>query len=195
MSFKKNSLLFFIGIFSLTGIHCGEDIQAPKPRGYFRINFPEHSYTNYQPADCPFSFDIPTYATVINDTAKIKEKCWLNLEFPGYKGTIYLSYRTVNNDIARLTDDCRNMAMKHTAKASAIDETQYVDREHRVYGLNYSLKGNAASPSQFWLTDSSQHFLRGSLYFYAVPNSDSIAPVLEFINEDLKHLIETVRWK
>ena len=193
----RNSLLvfFLLSLLFVTGLQCGESIQAPKPRGYFRIDFPEHAYSNFQPTDCPFSFDVPTYATVVNDTDKLKEKCWMNIEFGGYKGTVYLSYRTVNNDLAQLTDDCRNMAMKHTAKASAIDEPQFIDRENHVYGLNYSLKGNAASPVQFWLTDSTNHFLRGSLYFYAVPNADSIAPVLDFVKEDIRRLIESVRWK
>ena len=78
---------------------------------------------------------------------------------------------------------------------SAIDELEYADPGAKVYGLTYLLKGNAASPVQFWVTDSSKHFLRGSLYFYAVPNADSIAPVLSFVKEDIRHLMESVRWK
>lgn len=187
--------LILLSLISFSALHCGESVQAPKPRGYFRIDFPDHAYNNFSPADCPFYFDVPTYTVVVNDSAKMKEKCWMNIEFPGYKATIYLSYRSVNNDIAQLTDDCRNMAMKHTAKASAIEESQFVDRKNSVYGLKYSLKGNAASPVQFWLTDSTNHFLRGSLYFYAVPNADSIAPVLDFVKADIDHLIESLRWK
>lgn len=171
---------------------CDEPL-APKPRGYFRITLPKKSYTSYQPNGCPFHFDIPTYATVVQDSADAA-KCWMNIEFPDFKGTLYLSYKDVNNDLPQLIDDCRSLAMKHTAKASAIDESQFVNSENDVYGLNYKLKGSSASPMQFWLTDSTRHFVRASLYFYAVPNPDSIAPVQAFIEDDLRQLIESFRW-
>jgi gliding motility-associated lipoprotein GldD len=177
-----------------TMVSCDEPI-APKPRGYFRIHLPEHHYTNYSPPGCPFEFEVPDYALVSEDSSFNAEPCWLNVDFPAFKGTVYLSYKQIHNDLPRLLEDCRSMAMKHTAKASAIDELEYTDSESKIYGLTYLLKGNSASPVQFWITDSTSHFLRGSLYFYAVPNPDSIAPVLTFVKEDIRHLMETVRWK
>jgi len=185
------SLLLAGVILCLTA--CDEPF-APKPRGYFRIGLPAKSYTRVNQEGCPFTFEVPDYAFTRRDTAS-GEECWLNVEYAPFKGTLYLSYKTVNGDLSRLTDDCRNMAMKHVAKASGIDEQTYTDRENSVYGLEYDLKGSSASPMQFWLTDSTRHFVRGSLYFYAVPNPDSIAPVLDFIRADVRHMIETFKWK
>ena len=67
--------------------------------------------------------------------------------------------------------------------------------ENRVYGILYDLKGNTATAVQFYVTDSVNHYLRGSLYFSAEPNADSLAPVISFFRDDIIHLIETLKWK
>lgn len=194
----KRGILSLLGLGAFTLLlfitSCDEPL-IPKPRGYFRIEAPKQQYVKFNPTSCPFQFEVPQYANVSADSSEGAEPCWLNVDFTAYRGTIYLSYKDIHNDITKLTEDCRSMAMKHTAKASAIDELEYADPEAKVYGLTYLLKGNAASPVQFWVTDSTKHFLRGSLYFYAVPNADSIAPVLNFVKEDIRHLMESVRWK
>ena len=172
---------------------CDEPF-APKPRGYFRISLPEKAYTALDLGGCPFTFEVPGYAAAVRDTARA-EACWYNIEYRPFNGTLYLSYKPVADDLQQLTTDCRNMAMKHVTRASGIDEQTYSDPAHLVYGLEYDFKGGSASPLQFWLTDSTHHFIRGSLYFYAVPNPDSIAPVLDFIRADVRHMIETFRWK
>jgi len=83
----------------------------------------------------------------------------------------------------------------HINKADAINEQIFSDAENSVYGILYDLKGNTASAVQFYATDSIKHYLRGSLYFSAEPNADSLAPVIDFFREDILHLIETLRWK
>lgn len=172
---------------------CDEP-HAPKPRGYFRISLPEKRYAAMEFPDCPFTFQAPGYANAIRDTSR-SESCWYNIEYRPFNGTLYLSYKPVANDLQQLTTDCRNLAMKHVTRASGIDEQAYNDPANKVYGLEYDFRGGSASPLQFWLTDSTHHFIRGSLYFYAVPNPDSIAPVLDFIRADVRHMIETFRWK
>lgn len=174
-----------------------EEPYAPRPRGYFRIELPEHAYASYRPADCPFTMDISKAATAYIDSGSGSrpDECWFNIVYPKYKATLYMSYRPVKSDLERLTEDCRQLAMKHVAKAAAIDEKEYFDQETKVYGLFYDLKGNSASPLQFWMTDSSRYFLRGSLYFYAVPNADSVAPVLDFIRTDVHRMAESLRWQ
>lgn len=185
-------LLILIVVFIVTVLAACDEPFAPKPRGYFRIELPEKKYQLFQPESCPFNFDIPAYAQVRMDTSST---CWMNVEFPAFKGTLYLSYKPVSQDLDRLVDDCRSMAMKHTAKASAIEEEEWSDPENKVYGLKYTLKGNSASPTQFWLTDSLHHFIRGSFYFYARPNPDSLAPVMEFLGTDIDRIMDSFRWK
>ena len=138
---------------------------------------------------------MPVYTTEVRDSSPLAEPCFMDIQFPQFNATIYITYKPVKNDLQKLYEDHRSMTMKHIPKANAIDEEAYNDAAHGVYGSRYNIKGNAASNTQFYLTDSTSNFIRGSLYFYSVPQPDSIAPVLAFINEDVKHLIETFRWK
>jgi gliding motility-associated lipoprotein GldD len=173
---------------------CSEDESIPRPRGYFRIDLPKHEYKLYSET-CPFSFDIPVYSGMRPGSADGSQPCWLNIVFPELKATLHLSYRNIEGNLSSLTEDSRNMAYKHTVKASGIAETIYEDEENRIFGLLYEINGNAASPLQFHATDSTSHFLRGSLYFNSAPNADSLFPVSNFLKEDVKHLISSLRWK
>jgi len=174
---------------------CNEETSTPKPRGFFRIAFPEKKYVSYNPAECPFSFEIPAYAKVTNDSSKDAMPCWLNVEMPYFNATVYLTYRPMHGDLQKLYEEHRSMTMRHIPKANAIDEAPFNNEEKKVFGSLYSVKGAAASNMQFYLTDSTQNFIRGSLYFYNVPQPDSIAPVLDFVSADVRHLIETFQWK
>ena len=98
-------------------------------------------------------------------------------------------------DIQPLLEDAYNYAYKHNLKASAIAANKFSSVEHSVHGLSYELKGNVASPLQFYVTDSTSHFLRGALYFEHSPNADSIGPVLDYIKSDVEHLYTSLRWQ
>jgi len=173
---------------------CGEEDYTPKPRGFFRIELPEKQYLHYQ-SECPFSFDYPVYSTVEKDTKSMAEPCWLNLEFPRFKGTLHISYKPVNGNIEQYLNDARELTNKHIAKADAINEIPIINHERRIYGLIYDVEGSgAASPLQFFVTDSNKHFLRGALYFNVKPNNDSLQPVIQFIRKDIDRLVESLEW-
>jgi gliding motility-associated lipoprotein GldD len=123
------------------------------------------------------------------------EPCWFNIEFPGYNAKIHLSYKTIEGNLPSVLEDSYTLTYNHTIKADAITETPYINEEDNIYGLLYDLKGNTATAIQFYVTDSIRHFLRGSLYFFASPNEDSLAPVIGFFREDIIHLIETLEWR
>lgn len=184
----KITPIFFISVILFS---CGNNY-SPKPLGYFRIDLPEKEYVNYS-SGCPFEFQYPKYGEI--EIPENNEPCWLNISFPEYDGKIYLSYKQVEDNLTMLTEDTRKLTYKHTIKAEAIQEKVYSNAKKDVYGMLYDIKGNAASSIQFYLTDSSNHFLRGSLYFNAQPNKDSLAPVIDFFREDIVHLMETVSWK
>ena len=124
------------------------------------------------------------------------ESGWFNIEFPAYKAKIYLTYKDIKNDLDTLLEQTYKINVKyHIAKADAIDEQVIDNHDEKVYGILYDLKGNTASAVQFYVTDSVNHYLRGSLYFSAEPNADSLAPVIDFFRQDIIHLIETLKWK
>ncbi len=195
---RKISLLTLL-VFSST-FSCRE-VAVPKPKGHFRIDLPPRQYVLFDDkqsknANMPFSFEYPAYGNLLFPKEKGNETGWFDLEFPAYRAKIYFTYRDVNNDFESLMDQTYTMNVKsHISKADAINEQVFNNQENKVYGILYDLKGNTASAVQFYATDSVKHYLRGSLYFSAEPNADSLAPVIEFFREDIIHLIETLKWK
>lgn len=186
----------FLGALPLCFITCAEDEElfSPKPRGYFRIAFPEKNYSRYSES-CPYTFEIPHYAVMVPNPSKNTEPCWQNLEFTPFKATLYLSYKAVNNNLSTYLDDAHEFANRHQIKASGVEQIAIVKDSAKVYGLLFDIGGNTASSVQFYLTDSTRHFLRGSLYFNCNPNSDSLKIVIDFLRKDILHLIETTHWK
>jgi gliding motility-associated lipoprotein GldD len=167
---------------------------TPKPPGYPRIDYPEKSYQLYD-AQPGYRFEIPTYAFVEQDSSPGSDPGWINVVIPKLNGTIHLSYKPVRDNLGAYIADCRALAYKHAVKAEGIEETPLIEREQKRYGMVYDLKGDVASAVQFFITDSTSHFLRGSLYFNAPPNRDSLSPVIDFLRKDIIHMIETTEWK
>lgn len=175
-----------------TVISCKENY-TPKPRDYIRIDFPEKTYKRFQSIQ-GYEFELPVYADVKPDTLNHRNG-WMNIEFSRFNGTVYLSYVEINNDPEKHINASRDLAYKHTIKAESIREILINRPEHKVYGIFYDIRGDAASPVQFFVTDSTTNFLRGSLYFNVQPNQDSLAPVISFLRNDIDHLLKTLEWK
>ncbi len=189
----RNSLV--VPLLLVLAVSCGERDPQPKPRGYFRIDLPEKQYVTLDTMP-HYSFEYPTYSTITPDFYSPQEKDWVNVEFPRFKGTIHISYKTVEDNLSDYLEDAYRMITKHITKATGITDSLVINKDRNVYGLVYSLDGEGvASPLQFYLTDSTEHFLRGSLYFNIYPNNDSMQPVIKFITDDVRHLINTLKWK
>lgn len=172
---------------------CKEDV-TPKPRGYFRISFPEKAYTQLD-KPLPYSFLVPVYSVVTPDLLNPDQKDWITLEIAGNNAQIHISYKKVENNLAKLIEESRTLVYNHSAKASSIEEKIYINPACKTYGTLYTLKGNAASPMQFYLTDSLKNFIRGALYIKEIPNYDSLRPVIGFLSADVIKMIETTKWE
>lgn len=189
---KKLIAILFVCVL-LAG--CGKKAQ-PKPYGYFRIDIPEHEYvevSNLGPytieksVHCQPDKTDKTHATASDE--------WINLHYPTLNAKIHLSYKRIDKKtFQQVTEESHSLAYKHTVRADAIQESYYGNDTTKVYGILYEMKGNAASPAQFYVTDSVHNFLRGSLYFSHTPNADSIAPTANYVLQDMIHLIETLHW-
>lgn len=173
---------------------CKEDVNVPRPRGYLRIELPASRFQSFDPAACPFKFDIPDYAIPVKDTNALAEPCWWYLVMPKFNAQLYLTYKPVQGDFAKYLEDTHTLVYKHTSRASSIDE-QVVSFRPGVGGILYTLGGEAASATQFFVTDSVNHFLRGALYFNTAPNADSLAPVQEHIRKDVLTMLKSLEWK
>lgn len=155
-----------------------------------RLDYPQPEYRTVE-TDCPYSFSM-------NENAKIvfKKNCGININYPKMKATLYLTYQDVRgNNLDSLLQDAQKLAYDHTIKANSIPEQPFVNPDKKVYGMFYMINGNAASQTQFYATDSTNHFLNGALYFDAKPNFDSIYPAVVYLREDIRKLMETITWE
>jgi gliding motility-associated lipoprotein GldD len=194
---KQYSTFFLLFLSIFLFISCNNNDYSPKPRSYFRIALPEKKYRLLD-SIYPYTFEYPAYAVIQQDENSRNEPNWINLEFPAYKGTLHISYKTVKSDssLFQYFEDSRNFANKHIAKANDIEPIIISNSTNSVYGLVYDISGvGVASTYQFCVTDSVKNFMRGALYFNIAPNNDSLMPVIDFIKKDIDHLINTLKWK
>lgn len=189
---KNKTIVLLLGVFvSLATVGC-KDETVPKPKGHLRLEYPEAKYKAYSPTagSCGYEFEFNEFSEI-----KTKADCSMEIQYPKMKATVYLNYRNVNNNIEELLRDAQKLTYEHVIKADDIAEQPFVNPEHKVYGMFYQVGGNAATNAQFYVTDSTRHFLVGSVYFYAKPNYDSILPAAAYIKNDMRKIMETVKWK
>lgn len=177
-----------IVIISLLSFSCKDD-SITKPASFLRLDYPEAKYVNFE-NECPFTFEMNSDAIIKKDT-----DCGFTIRYPKMKATIYLTYKPVAQNITELLRDAQKLTYEHVIKADDILEQPYLNSDKKVYGMFYKVEGNAATNSQFYATDSTKHFITGSVYFYAKPNYDSIMPAASYIKNDMQRLLETLKWK
>lgn len=169
---------------------------VPKPRGYFRIEHPDPVYRRVQP-ECPVSFELPQYAALEKVVGEVSTdgSCWFNIAFPELHARWHLTLMPLSErGLDAVIEDAHQLAFSHEIKALGIGRKRFSFPDHRAHGVFFELDGPVASPLQFYATDSTDFFVRGSLYFDHVPNPDSLAPSLARVREDAKHLLETLQW-
>ncbi len=201
-------LLFVSGLF-----YSCNSVYTPKRRGYFKIDFPPHQYQLFNQKGYPYTFEYPVYASIVQDTsffeARPENPWWINIDFPRFNARIYISYKEIGpptdqgavgqsgskapNTFDKLREDAYKMTFKHTYKASSIDDS-VIRTPGGISGIFFKVGGNAATAQQFYLTDTTKHFLRGALYFDVAPNEDSLGIVNRFLQADMMHLINTFHW-
>lgn len=182
---KRITLLFLFAFLWA----CGDSSFLPKPKAQLNLDYPLAAYKTIEQR-CPFSFDINTTAKFIS-----LKNCESKVEYPKMKATIYLSYRRIDQNLDSLLYDAYQMPSKHIIKASEIPEKVFINTDKKTYGTLFRIVGEAASQAQFFLTDSTNHFLVGSLYFYTRPNYDSILPAARYVEQDMVKLMESLSWK
>ena len=185
---KKTILLVTLIFIALTVLSCKKET-LPKPSSLLRLDYPEANYAQFE-SQCPFTFEMNADAII-----KGEKECGFTISYPKMKATIYLTYKPVNGNINKLLRDAQKLTYEHVIKADDILEQPFLNPQQKVFGMFYQVDGNAATNSQFYATDSTKHFVTGSVYFYAKPNFDSIMPAASYIKNDMQRLLETLKWK
>jgi gliding motility-associated lipoprotein GldD len=216
MTARKNRLLWWVLFCWLVLVSCNS-VYTAKKAGYYKIDFPERHYLQFEKESFPYSFEYPQYANIVRDSAYFDSTSdnpyWINIDFPQFKGKIFISYKTVGgksiykvrkngkytdstgiNAFDKMVNDCYNLTYKNDVKAYSIEDS-IIHTPNNISGIFFRVTGNVATAKQFYLSDTTRHFLRGALYFDATPNEDSLQPINDFLQEDMKHIINTLRWK
>ena len=182
---RKFFIIFLIGIFFSS---CSEDV-LPKPKAYLSLNYPVVTYQKKNVAQ-PYGFEVPLGVKIIE-----QPKFWRQINYPKLKATINITYRPIENNLKELLTESEKLVYEHAVKAEEIITKNFENFDNRVFGSMQEISGNAASHIQFHLTDSTNNFIKGALYFYAKPNYDSILPAVDYIKKDIVRIIETLEWK
>jgi gliding motility-associated lipoprotein GldD len=197
-TFYKFILVFYGIAILLLLASCNSNFTA-KPQGYFNIDFPKHEYQLFDKPGYPYTFEYPVYANVLKDSTFFGETTenpwWINIDFPQFAGRIYVSYKAIGkNNFDTLIKHAYILTGKHSSKAYSIDDSLIIT-PNQIHGMFFSVGGDVATSNQFYLTDSTKHFLRGAMYFDATPNADSLGIVNQFLMQDMKHIINTFKWR
>lgn len=182
---KTYSILY---ILILPFVACNIDV-LPKPEAQLRLEYQKPSYTLTHDS-CPYQFEVSNQSVI-----KTNQKCWMNIEYPKLNATINLTYRPIENNLKELFLESEKLTFNHAIKADGISSVPYEDSSKETYGSIFQVTGNAASPIQFHVTDSTNNFITGAVYFNVQPNYDSIIPAINYLQNDIIHLIETLKWK
>jgi len=218
MTPKKNNIVpLILGCLLMLLMACNSNYTSRK-KGYFKIDLPEHQYQVFNKQEFPYSFEYPVYATVIQDSTYFdstpENNYWINLDFPAFNARLFMSYKIIGglapykikqadgsykdslgvNQFDLMVNDAFNLTNKNDVIASSIKDS-LIRNPHGISGVFFKVGGNAATASQFFLSDTTKNFIRGALYFDATPNADSLRPVQEFLRKDLEHLISTFEFK
>lgn len=188
----------FYGFASLTIVvvsGCNTDY-TPKPKGFNRIELPTHSYLTL-PDTLPYVFEYSEHALLLDDNSRISEPYWIDIYYPTMDADIQITYKPVKNDRALLEEylkDAYTLTNKHNVKAYSIEENIAVLKSGNVASIS-ELEGEVPTQFQFHITDSTTHFIRGALYFKTATQNDSLKPVIDYLKEDMIHLLNTLQWK
>jgi len=192
--------ILYIVVGSIIAVSCGEEaIPVPKPRMYPRVDFPERGYQVYENENCSYTFEYPKYATIKQDKYQYgnqaSNECWFNMEIESLNASIHCDYTKIEKEMfGSLIQDAFKIAGKHNVKANFREEN-VIQNENGVGGLLFDIKGPVATPYQFYVSDTTEHFFRASLYFNSKVNPDSMKIIHEFVKEDIDHMIKTFNWK
>ncbi len=212
----KNVFYLLLASYFLLLFSCNSTYTSKK-KGYFKIDFPERKYQNFQQEGFPYTFEYPRYANIIKDSTYFdsnpENPYWINIDFPQFGGRIFLSYKIIGgqahyklkqangsyrdsagiNKFDNMVNDAYNLTNKNQAITNSIKDS-VMHTPNGVTGIFFKVGGNAATGRQFFLSDTTSNFLRGALYFDVTPNADSLKPVQDFLQKDIEHMINTFRW-
>lgn len=176
-------------------IGCGKKDYFPKPRGFNRIDLPSQEYVAL-PDTFPYSFEYSKHVDLKRDSSWTAERYWIHLYYPYFDADVQITYKPIRDLDSLLQGyyvDSYRLTSKHNIKAYSIEE-MVMELPNGNWASVTELEGEVPSQYQFHVSDSSKHFLRGALYFKTATQNDSLRPVINYLKQDVLHLLNTLEW-
>ena len=181
-------------------INSCETVELPKPHAYLRLDYPEPNYADMSFENTNVNFKINNINTSVfevnldddNDLVLLK-----NIIYPSMKAEISLEYYKINekNKLSYKLNSLNDFTSIHLKKSSSPAKVQeFIDDQKRVYASIINIQGDVTSPYQFYATDSTDNLIIGVLNLKANTKYDSVMPSLNYLKNDIYHLIESINW-
>ena len=123
------------------------------------------------------------------------ERLWVTLNYEKLNAEILITHKKILNysELNEFVQESYKLIGRHQIKAESIIEKRVVTPK-KTHAILFEIKGEVASPYQFITTDSTRNFLRAALYLDNPAANDSIMPVIEYLKNDVNHILNTLVW-
>ncbi|NBB89361.1 MAG: hypothetical protein GVX96_06230 [Bacteroidetes bacterium] len=178
---------------------CSEETGTPKPRMFPKVEYPEGNFEFLDRENCPFTFKVPDYTDIERDPKYQRlnppHECWFNIVYPMFQARLYCSYAPLSGveSFDNYKGDAFDIVDQINRRSDYMEEYRF-ENPQGVSGIVFDFSGPAASPMQFFLSDTTRHFFKMALYYDTQNEPDSLGPISEFIKRDMGHMLETFQW-
>ncbi|MDC3077299.1 hypothetical protein OA327_01125 [Flavobacteriales bacterium] len=174
--------------FALIVYSCNNNINLPKQKAYFAPEFEIPTYKKIS-LDCNYSFNINSQSSINN----IKN-CNYEIYYKNLNAKIFINQIVLSNSIERVVNTFNQKINENSRLSDQIIQSDYINVDKKIYSKLYSFVGNSPSNIQFYVTNQTDKFLTGSLFFETKPNYDSLFPYIDYIRNDIKKMVDSFRW-
>ena len=178
-------LFIFFLVISLYLYVTKHEYYIPKPEALVKIELPESRTSIYTDEKISFKYSNST-------SVKLKDNFY-SLNYPQYSSSISFKITPLLDYDLELYN-FENSISVHEKQGAYINANVIQDTSENIYGVLCYLEGNKiATSSQFFITDSTNFFVRGGLDFDC-----AISPEIEVQNiimkQEILKFIQSFKW-
>jgi gliding motility-associated lipoprotein GldD len=187
-----HKILFLFGLL-LFHFSCDETSYLPREKAFLRLEFEKPMYGTFSSESSKLNF---IYNNASASFEIISEEKTV-LRYKHIKIDILLSNIQLENT-SSFEESLQNFYMflePHRKKSNQISVKEFISADNKRFAKVFEMRGPVASPLQFYVTDSINNFLFGSMNLIQKSDYDSIYPSVMYVKNDIFSIIESVNWE
>lgn len=192
MVWRSVTGLFALGLVAST-ISCRENSSnngmTPLPRAYARVSVYDSAYRRVP--DAPICFEANSSASAIYNSVK----GWLNVSYPAYGGTLYITVSPASPDTDRLSAALADRYERMMLNLGDNEAEQIEVTSPQLGAVTTILTSGGAvlTPVQF-VSACGDRVVSGAFSFSRLPSSaDSVAPLVSAVRRDVLHAAKNLK--